>query len=215
MTPLFQIRDVVFEHMIEYPALSLQENEITFVRGESGCGKSTFFKLLNGIVSPSSGIILFQGTDIQKMDTIELRRRVLLVNQNAYLFEGNIMDNFTGYYKYRGENPPSKGKIQQLLSECCISFSPEQDCMNLSGGERQRIFMAICISFCPEVLLLDEPTSALDTETSRKMMQNLIRYCKEHQSTLFVISHDKGLTEEFAERVITLEGRGSQTCGEL
>ena len=69
----------------------------------------------------------------------------------------------------------------------------------MSGGERQRVYIGIFLSFNPKVLMLDEPTSALDDENSEIVIKNVLDYCKDQGITVIVVSHDKQLTDKFAE----------------
>lgn len=75
----------------------------------------------------------------------------------------------------------------------------------MSGGEKQRLYLAIFLSFRPEVLMLDEPTSALDETTARRVMGNILDYCRKEKITVIAVSHDKALTEKFAENILALE----------
>lgn len=198
---------VKYLDLIEYPEINIEENKMTFICGESGVGKTTLFRLFNGTVSPSEGKILFRGTDISETDTISLRRKICLVSQEPYLFEGTVKDNFDTYYSYRGDAPPGEEEIKHCLSVCCADFPVERNCLFLSGGEKQRLFTAIFLSFSPEVILLDEPTSALDEITANRLMSGIREHCQKNGITALVISHDKRMLSRFADSVITLERR--------
>ena len=204
---IFQIKDLNFKNRIKYPDMQLK-NETTFLCGESGSGKSTLLKLLNGVLSPHSGSITYQGTAIDTMDPIKLRREVLLVGQTVYLFDKSIRENFHEYYAYRDLPPPSDGEINRYLDICALSMPLDSMCNLLSGGERQRVFLGLNLSLQPKVLMLDEPTSALDEKTADALMENICAHCKERGITLLVVSHDRAIAEKYADRVINLEGGG-------
>lgn len=205
MEAILTAKNVKFQEIIEYPFIEIKENVSTFISGESGAGKSTLLKLFNGTASPSEGVIEYKGKDISEMDTVELRRKVILVSQTVFLFDGTIEDNFNTYYSYRDLNPLPREEMIKYLSICCGDFPLDTRCETMSGGERQRIFIAICLSFKPEVLMLDEPTSALDQATANRFFNNIKSFCKEEGITLVVISHDRGLAEEFGEEHVLLE----------
>lgn len=150
---------------IHYPALSFRAKTFNFITGKSGCGKSTYLKMLNGIIQPAKDMIFFNDMPIEAYDILAYRHKVLLVPQNVYLQSGSILDNFVFYYNNREQALPTKDKIKYFLDICCIDKPLDENCDYLSGGERQRIFLAIFISFAQEVLLLDEPTAALDEKT--------------------------------------------------
>lgn len=212
--PLFSISNVNFKKILKYPFIDIKENTVTFICGRSGTGKSTLLKLLNASVSPDSGEILYQGKPIDHYDTIMLRREVLLVSQNTYLFEGTIENNFEEFYRYRELNPPHSDIIHRFLKICLADFPANANCYEMSGGERQRVFIGICLSFMPKVLMLDEPTSALDEQTSKVLMQNLKDYCKENKITLIVINHNRLLTEQYADEMISLDDCGKDALKE-
>lgn len=193
-------------HDIRYQDISIETNKVNFIIGSSGTGKTTLLKLFNAAYSPDRGKVLYDGEDISKIDTIKLRKEILLVNQTVYLFDSTIRDNFESFYEYRGENTPEETVMQKFLDICCVPFPLEHDCTRMSGGERQRVFMAVFLSFYPKVLLLDEPTSALDTQNSNNVMKNITQFCKENEITVIVVSHDAKVTEAFAQKVITLQG---------
>lgn len=205
MQDIINASNLVFKSLIRYPQISVKAEDATFLSGASGCGKSTLLKLFNGTVSPDSGTILYRGTDIETLDTIKLRQNVLLAGQAVFLFHGTIQENFQQYHAYRGTQPPSKETAEQLLNLCCADFSLDASCNTMSGGERQRVYVAIAMSLAPDILMLDEPTSALDSSTAKTFLGNIKQYCKEHAMTLVVVSHDKKLTDDFADHVIHLE----------
>lgn len=198
---------VNYKNIIHYPYIEIESEQVTFICGDSGCGKSTLLKLLNGVVSPQMGEIMYNGKNIKDLDTVELRKNLLLVSQSIHLFDKTIAHNFIEFYSYRDLPAPTDEEIKSYLSICCADFPLDMHCTSMSGGERQRVYIAIYLSFMPKVLMLDEPTSALDTQNSITMMQNIISYCKEKSITMIAVSHDKSLSKQFADKVITLEGR--------
>lgn len=204
---IIETKDLSFQDFIDYPDIKIEQKKIHFITGRSGTGKSTLLRLFNGTLSPSRGKIFYKNKDIEKIDTIHLRKDILLISQTLYLFQGSILDNFNKYYEFREEPPPSKEKMIKFLKMCCIDFPLDHSCDTMSGGERQRVYIAICLSFCPTVIMLDEPTSALDSENSHNVIKNILKCCKEHDITVIIISHDSTLVEEFAEKTIQLEMR--------
>lgn len=210
MEPLFRTQDLVFQNMIRYPDLIFPAGCATFLTGPSGCGKSTLLHLMNGTLSPSQGRIFYRGRNVEELDTIALRREVLLARQSAFLFNVSIRENFAEYHRYRGEAAPGEAEMRGWLDTCLADFPLDQNGATLSGGERQRVHLAVCLSFRPKVLLLDEPTSALDAGTGQELMKRLVYYGKENHITIIVVSHDQALTATFAEEIVTLpERRGA------
>lgn len=209
MQKLFEIKNVRVYDKINYDSIEIFSNQTSFIIGGSGTGKSTLLHLLNATISPESGEILYEKKPLEQWDTLELRREVLLVSQQIYLFDGTIEENFERFYKYRKTPLPSKEKFRYYLALCMADFPLDTLCAKLSGGERQRVYLAIFLSFQPKVLLLDEPTSALDDKTASELFENLIALRKEKENTIIVVSHDQQLKEQFAEEIIRI-GRDEQ-----
>ena len=196
---------VVFQSMIRYPNIKIAKGKTTFIHGPSGCGKSTLLKLINGTTSPDSGEIFYKGNNIENIDTIDLRREILLVAQSVFLFTGTIEENFKKYYEYRDRDLPTKETMEKFLKICSAEFSLETRCETMSGGERQRVYISIFLSFMPDVLMLDEPTSALDNTSSDIMMSNIKNFTKDNEMTTIVVSHYLTLAEKYGDEIIALE----------
>ncbi|MDD5420742.1 MAG: ABC transporter ATP-binding protein [Synergistaceae bacterium] len=191
--------------MIRYPNIKIAKGKTTFIHGPSGCGKSTLLKLINGTTSPDSGEIFYKGNNIENIDTIDLRREILLVAQSVFLFTGTIEENFKKYYEYRDRDLPTKETMEKFLKICSAEFPLETRCETMSGGERQRVYIAIFLSFMPDVLMLDEPTSALDNTSSDIMMSNIKNFSKDNEMTTIVVSHYLTLAEKYGDEIIALE----------
>lgn len=204
---LFQTRQLSVYNSIHYPDIRILKDQVNFIVGSSGTGKSTLLRLFNGILSPDSGDIFYMGKNLSGMDTIALRREVSLVSQSVYLFDTSLQENFRQFYAYREAKVPSEEVMKKYLDLCRIFFPLDKDCTSMSGGERQRVYIAIFLSFLPKVIMLDEPTSALDKENSHFVMQNILSFCKSEKISVIVVSHDNSITEKFADNMITIERR--------
>ena len=190
---------------IEYEDITVFDNEVTFKVGASGAGKSSLLRIFNQTYSQKAGKVFFNSIDTEELDSIELRKEILLISQNVFLFDDTIKGNFEKFYEFREETLISDEEMRKFLSICCIDFSLEDNCMNMSGGERQRIYTAIFLSFKPRVLMLDEPTSALDRHNSDVMFSKITKFCKQNSITLIVVSHDKEMTEKYADKIISID----------
>lgn len=207
MDTILSARNLHFKNIIDYPQIEIQRNLATFICGESGSGKSTLLRLFNSMVSPSAGEIKYEGQNIEGMDTVRLRKEVMLVSQIVFLFNGTIKECFKQYYDYREVSLLTVDDMKKYLFICGADFDLDSDCETMSGGERQRVFIAICLSFLPKILMLDEPTSSLDAATSNRFFENIKTFCNHNNITLIIISHDKTLTDKFADNKILLEKR--------
>ncbi len=207
METVFETEKLNFKGILTYPSMSIKKNQVTLITGESGSGKTTLLKLLNASQSPTGGKIRYHGQDLAEMDTLELRRKVILVGQNVYLFEGTIRENFALYHGYRDMDKPDDDTIIKYLKLCQADFPIDSSSLTLSGGERQRVYIAICLSFHPEVLMMDEPTSALDQKTARALMEGLVPFCKKEGITLVIVSHDESSIKPYADEAILINRR--------
>lgn len=204
MDYIIKSNNLSFKDIVKYPAINIEKGKTTFITGQSGCGKSTLLKLFNACLSQTSGEIYYNNESTEKINPVELRREILLVSQNTFLFDDTIKSNFNEFYNIRGLQNPSNQTIQKFLDICCIDFPLDYICTNMSGGERQRVFIAICLSLLPKVLMLDEPTSALDEKTSDIIIGNIKDFCIEKSMTLICVSHNPQLTQKYADAVINL-----------
>lgn len=205
METVIRTTNLNYLDFLSYPDISIPCGKVTFLSGKSGSGKSTLFKLLNGTRTPSTGSIEYNGININEIDTISLRREVLLASQEVYLFDGTIKENFEQYYSVRDTIYIDETKMRDYLSLCCMDVSLDTRCETMSGGERQRIFIAICLSFMPKVLMLDEPTAALDDTTSACLLIQLKEFCEKNNMTAIVICHNQKLIEAYADNWISLD----------
>ena len=201
---LFSTKDMVFADKLHYPDLEINKSRVTFITGESGSGKSTLLKMFNATVTPSAGRVFYKSEDIAGLDTISLRRQVLLVGQTPYLFDATIKENFATYYKYRELEAPDDKTMASFLGLTNAAFPLDSQASSMSGGERQRVYMAICLSFKPQVLMLDEPTSALDEANAIAVFEHLKKWCAENCISLIVISHAQELVDKYADEIIVV-----------
>ena len=201
---IIKTKALKFMDAIKYEDVEIAKDKVNFIVGRSGSGKSTLLRLFNGTLEPSSGDIYYEGKNIDDIDTIELRQEVSLISQSVYLFDTDIRGNFKEFYKYRNMDSPSEETMKKYLEIAAIDFPLDKDCMTMSGGERQRVYIGIFLSFNPKVLMLDEPTSALDDENSEIVIKNVLDYCKDQGITVIVVSHDKQLTDKFADNIIQI-----------
>jgi putative ABC transport system ATP-binding protein len=146
--------------------VQVQIGEVVAVVGPSGSGKSSFLRLLNRLDEPTGGTVRLNGEDYRKLAPQELRRRVSMVMQTAYLFPGTVAANVAYGPRQRAQRLLAE-QTDALLQRVGLSGYQERDASNLSGGEAQRVSIARTLANAPEILLLDEPTSALDEDSAR------------------------------------------------
>jgi len=201
---LFKASNLTYKANLTYDSIKIKKGMINFIVGESGSGKSTFLKLLNKSINSISGELLYKGTPIDEYEPIALRREVSLVSAEPFLFDESILENFKTFYSLRELPMPKRDYINYITELCYVNVPLEQNASTLSSGERQRVYISIFLSLCPKVIMLDEPTSALDEKNSHKIIENIIKFCKEKHIDIIIVSHDKNIVDEFCENKIEI-----------
>lgn len=176
--------------------LTVEEGEIFVVMGLSGSGKSTLVRLLNGLITPTSGRILIDGEDIAKADKEGLRRirrqKIAMVFQHFALFpHWTIAENVAYGLKIRGMPAPARrARALEVLEQ--VGLAPWADSLPkaLSGGMQQRVGLARALAADPDILLMDEPFGALDPLIRRDMQMELLDLQKTLKKTIIFITHD-------------------------
>ena len=184
--------------------LTIDRAEVLAVFGPSGAGKSTFLRLLNRLDEPTSGTVLLDGTDYLTLNPRDLRRRIGMVMQRAYLFPGTIADNVRFGPKQAGK-VLSDQSVEGLLAQVGLAGFGDRNALTLSGGEAQRVAITRALANEPDILLLDEPTSALDEVAKlgvESLLESLIR---QRHLTCVWVTHDAAQAARMADKVLLLE----------
>jgi putative ABC transport system ATP-binding protein len=188
---------------------AVDQGEFTAVMGPSGSGKSTLLNLVAGLDRPTSGSIVFDGTELvgnNEADLARFRRmHVGFVFQFFHLLNNlNVFDNVLIAAELAGAPELSaRVRAQQLLNELGVAAKARQYPARLSGGERQRVAIARALINRPAVVLADEPTGALDSHTGEQVMEVLVDFNRRGQ-TVLLATHDGELARRYARRVINL-----------
>jgi putative ABC transport system ATP-binding protein len=160
--------------------------------------------LLNRLDEPTGGTVLLQGTDYREIPPRELRRKVGMVMQRAFLFPGTVAENVRFGPRQYGDSL-SNEEVDVLLAKVGLPGYAGRDVTNLSGGEAQRVSVARAIANTPIVLLLDEPTSALD-DTAKAGIESLIRgLIRQDGLTCVLVTHDVAQASRVADRIMVIE----------
>jgi len=197
-------RAVVGKVITNNISVQVHVGEILAVVGPSGSGKSSFLRLLNRLDEPTNGVVRLRGQDYRELVPEELRRRVGMVMQSAYLFPGTVAENIKYGPSQQGSSLPVE-QIAALLQRVGLSGYQKRDVSNLSGGEAQRVSIARTLANAPEVLLLDEPTSALDEESAREVEDLLLDIIRERQMTCVIVTHNNAQAGRLADRTMIIE----------
>ncbi len=191
--------------LVEDASLDARRGEVLAVAGPSGSGKTSLLRLLNRLDEPTGGTVYLEGTDYRQIAPRELRRRVGMVTQRAYLFPGTVSQNLHFGPSQRGELL-SEESVESLLGRVGLDGYEGRDVANLSGGEAQRVSLARTLANSPLVLLLDEPTSALDEESKLGVEALIQSIVGEHKLGCVLVTHDLAQAARLADRAVILEG---------
>ena len=191
--------------------VSFHENEVVSIIGPSGGGKSTFLRCLNLLEQPTSGQILFDGTDICSIKgkaIDQCRQRMGMVFQQFNLFNNmDVMRNLIAApTRIKGMSQgEAQDKALSLLSKVGLADRADAYPSQLSGGQKQRIAIVRSLMMDPEVMLFDEPTSALDPEMIGEVL-DVMRDLAESGMTMIVVTHEMRFAREVSSRTIFLDG---------
>ena len=184
----------------------IHQGEVVAIIGPSGCGKSTFLRSLNLLEQPTSGRILFEGTDItdKSVDINKMREKIGMVFQQFNLFPNyTIKENITLAPTKLGlmKQSEADARAMELLERVGLPERADSYPSQLSGGQKQRIAIARSLAMNPDVMLFDEPTSALDPEMVGEVLE-LMRELARDGMTMVVVTHEMGFAREVANRVM-------------
>lgn len=186
---------------------NIEKGEKVVIIGPSGSGKSTFLRCLNLLERPTSGKVIFEGTDITHSNEKELnliRRKMGMVFQHFNLFANlTVRKNITLAPVKLGlmTAEEADAKAEELLGKVGLSDKAENYPSQLSGGQKQRIAIARSLAMNPDLMLFDEPTSALDPEMVGEVL-GIMKELAEDGMTMIVVTHEMGFAREAASRVM-------------
>ncbi|MEM7103040.1 MAG: ABC transporter ATP-binding protein [Bacteroidota bacterium] len=183
--------------------LTIEPGEFVCILGESGCGKTTLWKILAGLETSTSGEVLINGEKIQGPD---FKRGVVFQN-HALLPWLSVEQNISLGYKIRNEETP-KDKVQAVIDLVGIKGFEKTKPKNLSGGMAQRVAIARALVSNPDILLMDEPFGALDAMTRLRMQGELIKiWFTNKEDIVIFITHDIDEAVALATKIVVMTPR--------
>lgn len=208
-----EFRDVAFEYVAGRPVLpeltlTVPAGQTVALVGTTGAGKTTIAKLIARFYDPTSGAVTLDGIDLRDLEQSELRRHIVMVTQENFMFDGTIADNIR-FGRPTASDDEVRAAAEAVGADRFITTLPEgydtdvaKRGGRLSAGQRQLVAFARAFLADPAVLILDEATSSLDIPSERMVQQALETVLADR--TALVIAHRLS-TVEVADRVLVLE----------
>ena len=223
--PLIQLEHVTKAYpSVDEPAvkdlnLNVNPGEILVLVGPSGCGKSTTLRLINRMIEPTSGRIIYEGEDVTKGDPNELRRRMGYVIQQIGLFpHRTIAENIATVPRLlKWPKDKVNARVDELLEIVSMDPSIYRDRYpsELSGGQAQRVGVARALGADPDVLLMDEPFGAIDPITRDRLQNEFLRLQEELKKTIVFVTHDIDEAVLMSDRVFVMDQNPGRITDEI
>ncbi len=198
-------------HKFDYDVLDdicidIYEGESIAIMGKSGCGKSTLLNILSTLLKPNNGNVMFNNQNIYSIKNKQLlkirREHFGIVFQAHYLFRGFSAKENLEVSKYLSN--------KEIDYEICKSFEIdnilEQNVGELSGGQQQRVSIARVLLKKPKIIFADEPTGNLDINTAQKVLDKLILFVKNNNSSLVIATHDVQIAQK-CDKIYLIENK--------
>jgi putative ABC transport system ATP-binding protein len=198
---------------VDQISLEVRGGEFLALLGASGSGKSTLLNLIAGLDRPSSGAMFAHGRDLAKMSSEELARHrnqtIGIVFQSFQLLPRMTLEENVELPLRLAEVPRSErpARVREALERVGLVARVKHRPTELSGGEQQRAAIARALVNRPMILLADEPTGNLDTKTGEEIMSLIAEVHRPSSGpgrTVIMVTHEHGLAERYADRIVTL-----------
>ena len=192
-------------------SLSIDQGSTTVFLGTSGCGKTTLMRMVNAMVTPTSGTVFVRGADVTGADPVRLRRSIGYVLQEGGLFpHRSIADNIATVPRLEGVN---KAESRERALELLTLVGLEREMADrypsqLSGGQRQRVGVARALANRADILLMDEPFGALDPIVRADLQRELKEIRRALGTTILFVTHDVDEAFTLGDQVAVLSAGG-------
>ncbi|HEY7065674.1 MAG TPA: ABC transporter ATP-binding protein [Chloroflexota bacterium] len=185
-------------------SLQIQDGEFASIVGASGCGKTTFLRILDGLIDKSSGDIMLDGQQVTRPGP----DRGFVFQSDSLFPWRTVIDNVLFGLEVQGKpKKPSTERAMEFIKLVGLEGFEKHYPHELSGGMRQRANLARALTVNPELLLMDEPFAALDAQTREIMQQELLRIWRVNQKTVVFITHQIDEAIYLADRVFVFTVR--------
>ena len=214
MTPIINLSHISYNYeevsALNDISLEIYAGELIFFTGPNGCGKSTLFKLLNGLIFPTKGEYYFDNKKIDKntlqdnIFTKNFHKRIGYIFQNpdVQLFNATVYDEIA--FDPRQMNLDEEiiyQRVNELLIYLNIQHLQDRPPYHLSGGEQKKVALAAILALNPDVLMIDEPLNGLDNKTRQWFKEFLMDFIKANK-TILISTHEQELLSLPHSRII-------------
>lgn len=214
MTPIINLSHINYNYeevsALNDISLEIYAGELIFFTGPNGCGKSTLFKLLNGLIFPTKGEYYFDNKKIDKntlqdnMFAKNFHKRIGYIFQNpdVQLFNATVYDEIAfGPRQMNLNEEIIHQRINELLIYLNIQHLQDRPPYHLSGGEQKKVALAAILALNPDVLMIDEPLNGLDNKTRQWFKEFLMDFIKANK-TILISTHEQELLSLLHSRII-------------
>ncbi|MBQ3073730.1 MAG: cell division ATP-binding protein FtsE [Ruminococcus sp.] len=196
-------------HALNQVSLIIEKGEFVFIVGSSGAGKSTFLKLIMREETPTSGSIIVNDIQLEKLKRRKvpmLRRSMGIVFQDFRLIDKmTVYENVAFAMRAVGARPRAiKKRVPYILELVGLENKAENYPSELSGGEQQRVALARALVNNPQMIIADEPTGNVDPEMSYEIIE-LLHEINKRGTTVLIVTHEHNLVHSFNSRCITID----------
>lgn len=190
-------------------SFEIEKGKLVAIIGESGCGKTTTLKMINGLITPTSGKIYINNEDISTKNVIDLRRNMGYVIQQTGLFPHmTIKENIELIPKVENKNPEDIKQqtynLMDMVGLDCDKFLNRYP-VELSGGQQQRVGVARAFATNPDIILMDEPFSALDPITRSSLQDELVNLQSKLKKTIIFVTHDMDEAIKISDKMCIMD----------
>lgn len=214
MTPIINLSHISYNYeevsALNDISLEIYAGELIFFTGPNGCGKSTLFKLLNGLIFPTKGEYYFDHKKIDKntlqdnIFTKNFHKRIGYIFQNpdVQLFNATVYDEIAfGPRQMNLDEEIIHQRVNELLIYLNIQHLQDRPPYHLSGGEQKKVALAAILALNPDVLMIDEPLNGLDNKTRQWFKEFLMDFIKSNK-TILISTHEQELLSLPHSRII-------------
>ena len=204
---MFRFDSVTFMDILRVPSLTIGGGRVTSLLGASGSGKTTILRMLNKMVSPTAGEILYHDRPLREIDSVLHRREVCMLSQTPVMFEGNVRDNLLAGLLFRKAPLPEDIVLSETLDRVHLNKPLSEPVDKLSGGEKQRLALGRVLLLDAPVYLLDEPSSSLDENTAVAVIEMIASCVREKGKTLVLVTHSAAVAEKYSDDIVEIRNK--------